>query len=64
MNAFARTEHGLFKVYRQGDDWQVIGPAFERWFSVWRSDIFASLMRALDAVPGVNRQVEIMRLDA
>jgi len=29
MNAFAKTEFGLFKAYRHGDDWQVIGPKMD-----------------------------------
>ncbi len=62
MNAFIRTENGLFKVYRRGLDWQVIGPRFERWFSVWQADLMGSLMRALDSVPGNDRIVEIVSL--
>lgn len=60
MNAFIKTEHGLFKVYRHDLDWQVIGEGFERWFSVWRGNELQSLLRALDAVPGYDRQVEII----
>ena len=63
MNAFIHTEQGLFKVYRQGDDWQVLGPRFERWFSVWSANPLASLNRALDSVPGADRQVEIISLE-
>lgn len=62
MNAFIRTEHGLFKVYRHGLDWQVVGPNFERWFSVWKHEPLASLVRALDSVPGKDRTVEIVSL--
>ena len=62
MNAFIRTEHGLFKVYRHGLDWQVIGPEFERWFSVWQADIMGSLNRAIDSVPGIQRETEIITL--
>ncbi len=62
MNAFIRTENGLFKVYRHGLDWQVIGPRFERWFSVWQADLMGSLMRALDSAPGNDRIVEIVSL--
>jgi len=62
MNAFIKTENGLFKVYRHGLDWQVISPDFERWFSVWQRDILGSLMRALDSVPGNDRAVEIVSL--
>jgi len=62
MNAFIRTEKGLFKAYRRGLDWQIVGPQFERWFSVWQSDVLGSLMRALDYVPGHDRTVEIVSL--
>ena len=62
MNAFIRTEQGLFKVYRHGTDWQIVGPRFERWFSVWSRDVTGSLMRAIDAVPGTDRTVEIVKL--
>lgn len=62
MNAFIRTEAGLFKVYRHGLDWQVVGPGFERWFSVWQHEPLASLVRALDSVPGNDRAVEIVSL--
>jgi len=63
MNAFIKTEAGLFKVYKHGDDWQIVGPQFERWFSVWQSDRMGSLMRALDAAPGLDRQIEIVSLN-
>ena len=62
MNAFIRTEHGLFKAYRHGLDWQIVGPGFERWFSVWQREPLASLVRALDSVPGNDRTVEIVSL--
>ena len=62
MNAFIKTEKGLFKVYKQGSDWQVIGPQFERWFSVWSTDISGSLDRAIESVPGLNRQIQIVSL--
>ena len=62
MNAFIRTEAGLFKVYRHGLDWQVVGPGFERWFSIWQHEPLASLVRALDSVPGNDRAVEIVSL--
>lgn len=58
MNAFIKTEKGLFKVYRHGSDWQIIGPDFERWFSVWEQDIRGSLKRVLDSAPGVGTRVE------
>lgn len=60
MNAFIKTEAGLFKAYRHGSDWQIIGPRFERWFSVWTADPLGSLMRAIDTVPGFDRQIEII----
>ena len=60
MKAFIKTEHGLFKVYRHGLDWQVIGEGFERWFSVWKGSELQSLLHALDSVPGLDRQVEII----
>lgn len=62
MNAFIRTEHGLYKVYRHGLDWQIVGPGFERWFSFWPANPLASLMRALNSVPGEERTVEIVSL--
>jgi hypothetical protein len=62
MNAFIKTEKGLFKAYRRGLDWQIVGPKFERWFSVWQHDVTGSLMRALDSVPGNDRTVEIVSL--
>ena len=62
VNAFIKTEAGLFKVYRHGSDWQLIGPGFERWFSVWTADPLGSLMRAIDAAPGKDRQIEIISL--
>ena len=63
MNAFIKTEHGLFKAYKHGSDWQVVGPQFERWFSVWSADVGASLDRALASVPGLDRQIQIVRLE-
>lgn len=62
MNAFIKTEMGLFKIYRQGDDWQVLGPNFERWFSVWAHDVMGSLIRAAESVPGMERNIEIANL--
>ena len=56
MNAFIKTPDGLHKIYRQGDDWQVIFPnQSERWFSVWNNqDIKTSLMRAVLNIPNAN----------
>jgi hypothetical protein len=51
MYAFIKTPDGLYKIYNHGDDWQVIGPDFERWFSVWRGDVRASLYRAVRSIP-------------
>lgn len=62
MNAFIKTEYGLFKVYRHGLDWQIIGPKFERWFSVWQGNETLSLLNALDSVPGINREIEFINL--
>jgi hypothetical protein len=44
--AFTRTAAGLFKVYDHGTDWQIIGPGFERWHSVWQHNRAASLRAA------------------
>ncbi len=63
MNAFIKTEQGLFKAYRRGCDWQVIGPNFERWFSVWTADVKGSLLRALDTAPGTDRTIQIITLE-
>ena len=49
--AFTRTPAGLFKIYDQGTDWQIIGPDFERWCSVWSTDRAASLKRAISLIP-------------
>jgi hypothetical protein len=51
MYAFIKTPDGLYKIYNHGDDWQVVGPDFERWFSVWRDDVKASLYRAVRSIP-------------
>ena len=52
MYAFIKTPDGLFKIYNHETDWQVIGPdGFERWVSVWRDDVRASLARAVRAIP-------------
>ena len=62
MNAFIKTEHGIFKAYRRGSDWEIIGPKFERWFSVWSNDVLGSLQRAFDSVPGHERDERILSL--
>jgi hypothetical protein len=62
MNAFIKTEQGLFKAYKHDSDWQVIGPQFERWFSVWAADVAGSLDRALASAPGLDRHVQIVTL--
>ena len=51
MYAFIKTPDGLYKIYNHGDDWQIIGPSFERWVSVWKDDIKASLYRAIRSIP-------------
>jgi len=64
MNAFAYNPSGtLFKVYRKDDDWQVCGDRVERWFSVWRQDEKASLLRALASIPGGLASFEIVSLN-
>lgn len=62
MNAFCRTDTGLYKVYRHGADWQVIGPHYEKWYSVWSADVVGSLMRAINSIPGSEKTVEIIGL--
>lgn len=55
MNAFIKTTKGLHKIYRQGDDWQIVFPdGSERWFSVWSDKIKASLIHALRAIPDAD----------
>ena len=51
LAAFARTPAGLFKIYDQCQDWQIIGPGFERWCSKWQADPAASLRRAANLIP-------------
>lgn len=63
MNAFIKTENGTYKVYRHGGDWQVLGPSYERWHSVWQADVMGSLLRALEDVPGFDRSIEIISLN-
>jgi hypothetical protein len=62
MQAFLKTDKGLFKAYRHGLDWQIVGPGFERWFSVWQHDVMGSLMRALDSAPGQKRDCQIVSM--
>lgn len=52
--AYTRTPDGLFKIYDQGEDWQIIGAGFERWCSKWQADPAASLMRAVEMIPQVD----------
>ena len=54
LTAFVRTYDGLFKVYDQGQDWQIIGPGFERWTSQWAADVKGSLKRAVSLIPGAD----------
>ena len=63
MNAFVKTESGLFKVYRVGDDWQILGPKFERWCSVWRADVMGSLRHALSRIPGRHIDTVFLSLE-
>jgi len=58
MKAFVETDAGIFKIYDMGDDWKIIGPRFERWFSVWKADKSVSLRRAIDAIPGNHIHTE------
>lgn len=52
MYAFIKTPDGLYKIYDQGSDWQILGPnGFERWTSIWRDDVKASLYRAVRSIP-------------
>ena len=51
--AFAKTPAGLVRIYDHGNDWQIIGHGFERWFSVWGNDREGSLQRAIDNIPEV-----------
>jgi hypothetical protein len=53
--AFVYTTAGVFRIYDQGDDWQIIGPSnFERWRSKWSEDIAGSLEEAAKACPGAD----------
>ena len=54
LAAFVRADNGLFKVYDQGPDWQIIGPGFERWTSQWAADVKGSLKRAVSLIPGAD----------
>lgn len=64
MNAFVKTERGLFKIYRRGDEWQVVGPdGFERWCSVWSADPRGSLQRAIGIAPGLTRDAQIISVN-
>jgi hypothetical protein len=52
MYAFIKTPDGLYKIYDQGTDWQILGPdGFERWVSIWSDAKRASLARAVDLIP-------------
>jgi hypothetical protein len=54
LTAFTRTNAGIFKIYDQGQDWQIVGEDFERWASVWANDRAASLARAVSLIPGLD----------
>jgi hypothetical protein len=52
MYAFINTPDGLYKIYDQGSDWQILGPdGFERWVSIWSDAKRASLARAVGLIP-------------
>jgi hypothetical protein len=52
MYAFIKTPDGLYKIYDQGTDWQILGPdGFERWASIWSDAKRASLARAVGLIP-------------
>lgn len=61
MYAFVRTDAGLFKVYRHEYDWQIIGPDFERWSSIWRADPESSFQRAVWTIPSITSESEVFR---
>ena len=57
MDAFVRKNGVLFKAYRDGDDWYVTRsdrPETKRYFSVWMSDVEASLYRAISDASGAS----------
>lgn len=55
MNAFIKTTKGLHKIYRSGDDWRIVFPdGSERWRSVWRDQVKASLVHALRLIPDAD----------
>ena len=55
MNAFIKTKNGLYKIYRNGLNWQLINPDnTERWFSVWQKDLKNSLFRVVHNIPDAS----------
>lgn len=64
MNAFIKTTDGLHKIYRQGDDWQIVFPdGSERWLSVWSDKVKASLIHALSVIPNADyADLQIVKL--
>ena len=57
MKAFVKNNGILFKAYRDGADWYVTRsdkPDAKRYFSVWASDIEASLYRAISDASGAS----------
>lgn len=55
MNAFIKTTKGLHKIYRHGDDWQIVFPdGSEKWRSVWSDKVKASLIHALNLIPDAD----------
>ena len=65
MRAFVKNNGVLFKAYRDGMDWRVTRSDNrpERWFSVWQSDVEASLYHAITTASGtVNNQITICKI--
>lgn len=65
MNAFIKTKNGLYKIYRDGLNWQLINPDnTERWFSVWQKDLKNSLFRVVHNIPDASENdLVIIKLD-
>ena len=64
MNAFIKTTKGLHKIYRHGDDWQIVFPdGSERWRSVWADKVKASLIQAISVIPDADyADLQIVKL--
>jgi hypothetical protein len=55
MFAFIKVKHDLYKIYDQGDDWQIIGPrGFERWVSQYANLPMESLRNAISRIPDAD----------